>query len=166
MMHFTFRSFEPVDVATLFPKLALYPASSVPETDWRGAETGRTETLYKPANPRQRYKEPRNSLPKATPMRPYAGMVPLYADRWGRNRIGTQLSQHDREKATEYARWLAARDGRKLPDAEPVVAHRHVPLNGYRSGVYRAESVTFGSVVIAIPHVDYDPTLPAIENGQ
>lgn len=72
--------------------------------------------------------------------------------------------KNDREKGVEYARWLARRDGIKLAEwSKGVVFFRDVKMAGYKNPVRQASHVTFGSVLIVIPHCGYDPTLPAVE---
>lgn len=74
----------------------------------------------------------------------------------------------DRSKAVEYARWLAKRDGVKIPaDASAKVEFEFVPQTGLKSLVAQASRVCFsgraGCIWIGIPHVGYDPALRAVE---
>jgi hypothetical protein len=71
-------------------------------------------------------------------------------------------------KAVEYARWLAKRDGVKIPAAASAkVEFEFVPQTGLKSLVAQASRVCFSNygdhVWISIPHVGYDPALPAVE---
>jgi hypothetical protein len=75
---------------------------------------------------------------------------------------------NDRSKAVEYARWLAKRDGVKIPAAASAkVEFEFVSQTGLKSLVAQASLVCFsgraGHVWISIPHVGYDPALPAVE---
>ena len=88
---------------------------------------------------------------KAACLRPY--------DAGGRN---------DSSKAVEYARWLAKRDGVKIPAAASAkVEFEFVSQTGLKSLVAQASRVCFsghvGCIWINIPHVGYDPALPAVE---
>jgi hypothetical protein len=53
-------------------------------------------------------------------------------------------------RAIEYARWLAQRDGIKLPDVGPEVRREYGAA---------PNAVRFGGVVIAIPNHDWTPTV-------
>jgi hypothetical protein len=96
-------------------------------------------------------RQSRHAQAKAARLRPY--------DAGGNN---------DRSKAVEYARWLAKRDGVKIPAAVSAeVEFEFVPQTGLKSLVVQASRVCFSNyddhVWISIPHVGYDPALPAVE---
>lgn len=69
---------------------------------------------------------------------------------------------YDQDKATQYARWLAKRDGIAVWQVGKVYFTR-VWQQGSQTSIVRAEAVAFGDVLIKIPHVDYDPTQPALD---
>ncbi len=70
----------------------------------------------------------------------------------------------DNEKAVQYARWLAARDGIALPDGHVSVLMQHL-LTREGKKTNRAFSVTFHNtngqpVIIGLPNWDFDPAPP------
>jgi hypothetical protein len=108
---------------------------------------------FKPQTPWIKAEMAREKARLATPLRPYSDM-------------GAQ-----RSKAAEYAIWLARRDGVQLPaDTATSVEMTRVPQAGFDAGCMRATRVRFGradrggEVIIELPHVHYDPTIPAIEH--
>ena len=76
----------------------------------------------------------------------------------GRTSKATMTARHRssdsamEDKAVQYARWLAARDGIALPDKAPCVLWA-VLDNGER----RIRLVKFGTVEIALPNWDWCP---------
>ena len=59
------------------------------------------------------------------------------------------------QKAIQYCRWLAERDGIALPSGRVCVDGTEINVNGKRE--FRAQSVRFGTVTIAIPNWDFVP---------
>jgi hypothetical protein len=71
-------------------------------------------------------------------------------------------NEYNSRRATEYARWLAKRDGISLPENRAVKVIRP-PVTRTANTRRRISAVYFGDVCIPIPHWDWEPIEPQEE---
>lgn len=86
----------------------------------------------------------------------------------GAGRFAPTSNETFARKATEYARWLAARDSINLPDKRVTVHWSSVTSNARVAGkraAYesRVRAVSFGDTTITLPNWDWQPQEPIEE---